>query len=110
VFDAGICEIYEKRTGKSPTGKSVVTLRLYAPFYYDDINFTVTEYYAARQAETDIARRVRIRQDKSISPVKHVLAIDGKQYNIGRFFHGVERGEQITDLTLEEVLDAYAYA
>ena len=110
MFDAGVCEIYEKITDKSPMGNIITTLRLYAPFYYDDINFTVTEYYAARQAEANAARRVRIRQDKNISPTKHVMVIDGKQYNIGRFFHGVGRGGQITDLTLEEALETYAYA
>lgn len=110
MFDAGVCEIYEKEITKSPTGKAVTVLRRYAPYYYDEINFTVTEYYAARQAEVNAARRVRVRQDRSISPERHVMVIDGRQYAIGRFFHSTGRGERITDLTLEEVLTPYDYA
>lgn len=108
MFDDGKVEIYKKIIKKSTTGKPVEHLEYYSKVWYGEINFTISEYYSARQANTKVDKRIRIHQDKSVCN-KFVIIMDGEQYDIGRVFNGEEKGILITDITLERVVAKYAF-
>ncbi len=106
-LNAGILDIYKKEPKQSGGGMPVEVLHLYSRAWYGEINFTTGEYYAAKQANTKIERRVRVLQDKSLSNL-HVIIIDDQQYQVGRVYHGLGKdGRPITDITLERVTQQY---
>ncbi len=109
MFNDGLLEIYKKIPQKSEGGKPIEVLEPYATAFYGEIGFTTDEYYAAKQAETSIEKRVRIPQDKSICN-KHVIMIDSIQYEVGRVYSGTAKGVQVTDITLERVSTQYDIA
>jgi len=104
-----VLEIYQKRPLKSGGGKPVEVLELYTKAFYGGIGFTAQEYYAARQAETAIEKRVRLHQDKSLCN-KHVVIMDDVQYQVGRVYSDTVKGVPITDVTLERVTTQYDIA
>lgn len=109
MFNEGILEIYKKMPHKSEGGKPIEVLELCATAFYGEIGFTTNEYYAAKQAETLIEKRVRIHQDKTICN-KHVIIIGGVQYEVGRTYSDTEKGVAVTDITLERVTTQYDIA
>ena len=109
MFNDGQLEIYSKVSKEGEGGKPFEVLKPYATAYYGEIGFTVEEYYTARQTETEVVKRIRIHQDKSISN-KHVIVIDGIQYNVGRTYSATVKGIAVTDITLEEVSTKYDFA
>jgi len=109
MFDDGKMRIYKKIPGKTAAGMPVTTLSFHAEAWYGDINFTVREYYLARESNTAVTRRVRLHMDKALCD-KFAVEIDGLQYDIGRVWHGIERGVPITDLTLAAVVVLYDMA
>jgi SPP1 family predicted phage head-tail adaptor len=109
MFNDGLLEIYRKIPSKGAGGKPVEVLEPYATSFYGELNFTANEYYAAQQAETLIAKRVRLPQDKNICN-KHVIVIDGVQYEVGRVYSAAVKGVQVTDITLERVTTKYDIA
>ena len=81
-------------------------LELYKTAFYGEISFTANEHYAAKQAQTEIVKRVRIHQDKTICN-KHVIAVDGVRYEVGRTYSTDVKGISITDIALEKVTTQY---
>ncbi len=109
MFNDGILEIYKKIPQKSEGGNAMDVLVPYTTAFYGEIGFTTEEYYAAKQAETSIDKRVRIHQDKSVCN-KHVIVVDSVQYEVGRTYSGVVKGVAVTDITLERVTANYDIA
>jgi len=105
----GILEIYRKTPKKSAGGQPIEVLEPYAKAFYGELSFTASEYYQARQAETEIVKKVRIHQDKTICN-KHVIIVDGVQYGVGRTYSTDSKGIAITDITLERVTADYDIA
>ena len=109
MFDDGILEIYRKVPGKSASGQPVDKIKKHATAYYGELSFTATEHYSAKQAATNIAKKVRIHQDKTICN-KHVIIVDEVQYDVGRTYSTIVKGIAITDVTLERVTAVYDVA
>jgi len=109
VFDDGKLKVYRKAPKKSDAGRPVPELVFYAEVWYGDINFSVREFYAARESDTRVDRRVRVHQDKALGD-KFAVVIDGVQYDVGRVWHGDERGVPVSDLTLAAVVSDYGLA
>jgi SPP1 family predicted phage head-tail adaptor len=101
--------IYRKIQTKSEGGKPLEVLELYKKAYYGEISFVVNEHYAAKQAESEVAKRVRIHQDKTVCN-KHVIEVDGVRYDVGRTFSTVVKGIAVTDIMLERVTTNYDIA
>lgn len=106
MFDDGVLQIYRKKPGETESGTPTTTLDFDTEVCYGEINFTVSEFYAARQANVKVDRRVRIHQYRAVCN-KHAVMIDGEVYDVGRVFHGDERGVAVTDITLESVTSRY---
>ena len=106
MFDDGKLKIYRKGTAKTESGFPEIVLEFYGEVWYGDINFTVKEYYEARQADTKVDRRVRVHMDKALGD-KFAAVIDGIRYDIGRVWHGLEKGIAVTDMTLSATLEDY---
>jgi len=110
VFDDGVLKIYQKIVTEENSGVMDVTpLTLIRKAFYGEISFTADEYYAAKQAETAIERRIQIHQDKSLCN-KHVVIIGKTPYDVGRTFSTVKKGVAITEITLERVTRKYDIA
>ena len=107
MFDHGKLNIYMKSVIKSAGGAPIEVLTFYRRVWYGEINFSVNEYYAAKQAETQVSRRIRIHQDRNIRGGRYAVIIDDVQYDVGRYFHGEDKGVLITDITLEEAVKKY---
>ena len=105
----GILKIYRKIPAKSEGGMPIEVLEPYKTAFYGERSFVATEYYEAKQAETEIAKKVRIHQDKTICN-KHVVIVNGTQYGVGRTYSGDAKGIAITDITLERVTADYDIA
>jgi len=109
MFDDGKLRIYRKAPGKSESGRPVPTLVFYAEVWYGDLNFSVREFYAALESGVRVDRRVRLHQDKALCD-KFAVVIGGVGYDVGRVWHGVERGVPITDLTLAASSDGWEFS
>ena len=109
MMNDGMLEIYRKVQTKSDGGKPIEVIEPYTKAFYGELSFTAVEYYEAKQAETEIAKKVCIHQDKTICN-KHVIIVDGTQYDVGRTFSTVKKGIAITEITLERVTAAYDIA
>jgi SPP1 family predicted phage head-tail adaptor len=105
----GILEIYRKIPAQSEGGQPIEVLEIYGKAYYGELSFTAQEFYAAKQAETEILKKVRIHQDKTICN-KHVIVVGGVQYDVGRTYSSDYKGVAITDITLERVSALYDIA
>jgi SPP1 family predicted phage head-tail adaptor len=105
----GILTIYRKKPTKSESGKPIEILELHKKAYYGELSFTAAEYYTAKQEQTEIMKRVRIHQDKTICN-KHVIVIDGIQYGVGRTYSTDVKGIAVTDIALERVTTKYVIA
>ena len=108
MFNDGKLDIYHKESRITVSGQPFEVLRFYTTAFYGEISFTVDEYYAAKQAESEAVKRVRIHQDKSIG-TKHVIIIDDIQYDVGRTFSTTVKGIAVTDITLEGVVKQYEF-
>jgi SPP1 family predicted phage head-tail adaptor len=110
VFDDGVLTICQKVVTDENRGVLDQTpLEKIGTAFYGEISFTANEYYAARQAETLVEKRVQIHQNKSICN-KHVIIIDGVQYDVGRTFSTEKKGVALTEITLERVNTLYDIA
>ena len=110
LFNDGMLSIFQKvviEDNHSVTDKQPLKFMGYA--FYGELSFTATEHYAAKQAETEILKKVRIRQDKNLCN-KHIVQVDETFYEVGRTFSTVEKGVAITDITLERVTTQYDVA
>ena len=106
MMNDGILEIYRKIPSKSAGGQPIEKLELYKTAFYGELSFTANEHYAAKQAQTEIVKRVRIHQDKIICN-KHVIAVDSVHYEVGRTYSTDVKGIAITDIALEKVTTQY---
>lgn len=107
MLNAGILEIYQKKQAKSSTGMALRdSIEFVSKAFYGEIGFTVQEYYEAKQANSQIVKRVRIHQDTTLGN-NHVIVVGGVQYDVGRTYSAVHKGVAITDITLEKVTTQY---
>ena len=109
MMNDGKLYIYRKIPSKSAGGQPVEVLEFYKDAFYGELSFSATEHYAAKQAQTEIVKRVRIHQDKSICN-KHVITLDGTQYDVGRVYSTIVKGVAVTDIALERVTTQYDIA
>ena len=105
----GKLDIYRKVPAQGEGGQPVEVLKKYKTAFYGELSFTATEHYSAKQSETEIAKKVRIHQDKTICN-KHVIKVDDIQYDVGRTYSTIVKGTAITDITLERVTADYDIA
>ncbi len=106
-LNSGQLKIYEITPSKSTGGKPIETLSFKKNAWYGDLDIVTSEYYSAKQANTEIVKRVRILQDRSLTSL-NIIVIDNKQYKVGRTFSGKnQNGMPITDITLERVVKSY---
>ena len=107
ILDDGLLTVYKKIVTDENRGALDVTpLEKVGTVFFGEISFTAAEYYAAKQAETAIVKRVQIHQDKSIGN-NHVVVIGNTQYDVGRTFSTVTKGVAVTEITLERVTRKY---
>ena len=107
MFNDGLLSIYQKIvTEDNHSITDSQPLELVCTAFYGELSFTATEHYAAKQSETEILKKVRIHQDKSICN-KHIIKVDDTLYEVGRTFSTIEKGVAITDITLERVTTGY---
>jgi len=109
MMNDGILEVYRKIPTKSDGGKPIEVLELYTTAFYGELSFTAMEWYEAKQAETEIVKKVRVHQDKTLCN-KHVIVIEGIQYDVGRTYSTDVKGIAITDIALERVTVNYEIA
>ncbi|MCL2197309.1 MAG: phage head closure protein [Defluviitaleaceae bacterium] len=110
MFDDGRLTIYKKDVADGKNGVfDNAPLEEVGTAYYGEISFTAEEYYLAKQANTEITKRVQIHQDKSIGN-NHVIIIDKTQYNVGRTYSTVKKGVAVTEISLERVIQDYDIA
>ena len=110
MLDDGLLTVYEKIVTDENRGALDATpLKKVGTAFYGEISFTAAEYYAAKQAETAIVRRVQIHQDKNIGS-NHVVVIGDTQYDVGRTYSTVTRGVAVTEITLERATRKYDVA
>jgi len=105
----GILTIYHKIPTKGESGQPIEKLEFYATAFFGELNFAAAEHYAAKQAQTEIVKRVRIHQDKTVCN-KHIIVVDGIQYGVGRTYSTDVKGVAITDIALERVTTQYDIA
>ena len=108
ILDRGIAEIFA-RSNVAPKGEKPIwteTLRFrswYAELSFETSPVWQTERRLAQKADA----RIRIAQCREIRQ-GDTAHLGGRVYTIARAYHGTdeESGEDITDLTLEEVTAA----
>lgn len=54
--------------------------------FYEEVGITAQEKYLAKQAKTDVVRRIKVRWDKSITEKSNAVRIDSVAYNITRIY------------------------
>lgn len=105
ILDRGIAEIFA-RSNIAPKGEKPVwqeALRFRS--WYAELSFeTSPVWQPERRLAQKADARIRIAQCRDIRQ-GDTAHLDGRVYAIARAYHGTdeESGEQITDLTLEEV-------
>ena len=105
ILDRGIAEIFARSNvapkGEKPVWQEALRFRSgYAELSFETSPVWQTERRLAQKADA----RIRIAQCRDIRQ-GDTAHLDGRVYAIARAYHGTdeESGEQITDLTLEEV-------
>ena len=107
MLNDGILTIYEKVVTDENRGVLDNTpLKKVGTAFYGEISFTADEYYAAAQAETAIAKRVQIHQNKNLGN-NHVIVIGKTPYDVGRTYSTVRKGVSVTEISLERVTQKY---
>jgi len=107
MFNDGKLDIYKKVFTKTEGLQLITQIEFYKAMFYSELNFSVEEYYNARQeGRHQQLKRIRIHQDKSIS-TDNIIIISGVQYEVGRTFSTDVKGIDITDITLEKVETDY---
>ena len=109
MLNDGKLKIYQKIPSKSAGGQPIEVLKIVKEVFYGELSFSATEHYAAQQAQTEIVKRVRIHQDKTICN-KHVITLAGTQYDVGRVYSTIVKGVAVTDIALERVTTQYDIA
>lgn len=105
ILDRGIAEIFARSNvapkGEKPVWQEALRFRSwYAELSFETSPVWQTERRLAQKADA----RIRIAQCRDIRQ-GDTAHLNGRVYAIARAYHGTdeESGEQITDLTLEEV-------
>lgn len=105
ILDRGIAEIFARSNvapkGEKPVWQEALRFRSwYAELSFETSPVWQTERRLAQKADA----RIRIAQCRDIRQ-GDTAHLDGRVYAIARAYHGTdeESGEQITDLTLEEM-------
>jgi len=110
MFNDGLLSIYQKEvTEDNHATMDNQPLVLVDTAFYGELSFTANEHYAAKQSETEILKKVRIHQNKSICN-RHIIKLEDTLYEVGRTFSAIEKGVAITDITLERVTTQYDLA
>jgi len=110
MLNDGILTIYKKIVTDDNRGALDNTpLEKVGTAFYGELSFTANEYYLAKQAETLIAKKIQIHQDKNIGN-NHVIVIADTQYDVGRTFSVIKKGVAVTEITLERVTRRYDIA
>lgn len=108
ILDRGIAEIFA-RSNMAPKGeKPIWTETLRFRSWYAELSFETSPAWQTERRLTQKAdARIRIAQCREIRQ-GDTAHLDGRVYAIARAYHGTdeESGEDITDLTLEEVTAA----
>jgi SPP1 family predicted phage head-tail adaptor len=109
VFNDGIAmicrKIHEEKPRKATTEKPII--EFYKNVFYGEVSFTANEYYFAKQEGSQIIKRIRIHEDKTIISNVHLIIINGVQYEVGRTYTTDVKGVAVTDITLEKVVTNY---
>lgn len=109
MFNDGIAMICKKIQGENNNkGKvSIPFIEFYKNVFYGELSFMANEYYFAKQEGSQIAKKIRIHEDKTIMSHVHVIIIDKIPYDVGRTFTTEAKGIAVTDITLEKAAFDY---
>jgi len=107
VFNDGIAMICKKIADQNNEGKELSSIEFYKNVFYGELSFMVNEYYFAKQENSQIAKKIRIHEDKTIMSHVYVIIINEVQYDVGRTFTTESKGVAVTDITLETVTANY---
>lgn len=75
------------------------TYKFNRDLFYQEIGITAQEKYLAKQAKTDVVRRIKCRWDKSITEKMNGVRIGGVDYNITRIYILADKREMELSLT-----------
>lgn len=121
ILDAGLCTVYKIENTAEPGEMPVDGLVKITECWFGELSFESSpRQYTESLEQVEIARKIRILQDRRISQ-KAVVAIGSDQYQVERVYHGQDAmesyfargttydgtGELITDLSLSRVVSAY---
>ena len=81
-------------------------LEFYKNVFYGELSFMANEYYFAKQSSSQIVKKIRIHEDKTISNA-NVIIIDGVNYDAGRCYTTEVKGVAVTEITLERTTTDY---
>lgn len=121
ILDSGICSVYKIQNTAEPGEMPREHLVKISDYWFGELSFESSpSQYTDSLEQVEIARRIRILQDRRIEQ-KVIVMIDGDQYRVERVFHGQDAvvpyftrgaindgtGEMITDMSLSRVVSAY---
>ena len=121
ILDAGLCTVYKIQNIAEPGEMPIDGLVKIIECWFGELSFESSpRQYTESLEQVEIARKIRILQDRRISQ-KAVVVIGSEQYQVERVFHGQDAmesyfargmiydgtGEMITDLSLSRVVSAY---
>lgn len=113
ILDSGICTIFEMVDVAEPGGMPNLQPKRKKAMWFGWLDYATAEAWPTdRREETEVAARIRIAQDRSVTN-HHVVVLEEartitegmRMLEVTRAYHGHddENGELITDLTLKAV-------
>ena len=105
ILDSGMVEILEIHEELAPGCMPKQIIRpLFEPCFFGDLQIGYKRQYAAKGAEQQIDRLIRIWQERGITIGMVAMLDDGQQYRIDLVQHlPDEEGEPVTHLTLSRL-------
>lgn len=95
-------ELLSIKEEKDANDRPAVVYMYGRKLFYEELGVTAQEKYLAKQAKTDVVRRIKVRWDKTITEKFNAVEIDSVKYRITRVYTNPDKREMELSLAYVE--------
>lgn len=95
-------DLLSVKEGKDKNDRPATIYEKVRVLFYEELGVTAQEKYLAKQAKTDVVRRIKVRWDKTITEKFNAVEIDSVKYRITRIYTNPDKREMELSLAYVE--------
>lgn len=95
-------DLLSAKEGKDKNDRPATIYKKVRDLFYEELGVTAQEKYLAKQAKTDVVRRIKVRWDKTITEKFNAVEIDSVKYRITRIYTNPDKREMELSLAYVE--------